>query len=473
MGSPIRLPIIRHFNGRVRIYMMVRWIAPALLLIHFGTRVLIQEPTISLDLYLYNSIVLIALLTLLQVPLHNDQMAVLMTVIAISSWGVGSAISSYNQFFGLPEYFVFISNSFYTLFYPSILFAIPRATGRKRKIGALELLDSAIFGLGLTAIVTALLLGQILPKYPGSSSEAFFSLLYPVCDLILIVSIAISFATQKFTLRTSLLALGVLIFAATDFLFLWLNINGAYRFGQLSDDGWLLGIVLISFSFWKKAPQSEKEISIHPAFIALSVFMSPALLAIIALRPGYFPTFIVLPTIATLFLAFIRMALVLKHSRNLGEEKILARTDELTGLPNRRRLVAELDTLSNTESALLLLDLNGFKPVNDQYGHDMGDQVLRQVAARFSRSLPTGAVLARLGGDEFGVIVSGAYETTIEIAHALSATLSYPITVEGIAISLSVAVGHVQNDGAGGLLERADAAMYEAKRSGSAVINSI
>jgi diguanylate cyclase (GGDEF)-like protein len=396
-----------------------------------------------------------------------------MMAIALTAWGVGSTISSYGQFFELPEYSTLISNIFYTVFYPCVLLAIPRATGRRRKLGTLELLDSAIFGLGLTAIVTALLLGQILPKFPGSSTDAFFSLLYPVCDLILIVSVAISFVTQRINFRIALISCGVIAFAATDFLFLFLNINGRYQFGQLTDDGWLLGIVLISFAFWKKAPKADKEIAIHPAFIALSVFMSPTLLAIIALRPGYFPTFIVLPTIATLFLAFIRMALVLKHSRNLGEEKILARTDELTGLPNRRRLIAELNTLSNTESALLLLDLNGFKPVNDQYGHEMGDLVLRQVSARFSRSLPTGAILARLGGDEFGVLVNGAYETTLEVAHALSATLSYPITIDGETITLSVAIGHVQNDGEGDLLQRADAAMYEAKRSGNSLIHSL
>ena len=136
-----------------------------------------------------------------------------------------------------------------------------------------------------------------------------------------------------------------------------------------------------------------------------AVFMSPTLLAIIALRPGYFPTYILIPTITTLLLAFLRMSIVLRHARNLGEEKILARTDELTGLPNRRRLIAELDTFSKIEGALLLLDLNGFKAVNDRYGHGVGDRILKQVAHRFSRALPTGAILSRLGGDEFGVLI--------------------------------------------------------------------
>ena len=171
-------------------------------------------------------------------------------------------------------------------------------------------------------------------------------------------------------------------------------------------------------------------------------------------------------------MAFLRMTLVIRQASNLGEEKILARTDELTGLPNRRRLIAEIGSLSGVEGALLLLDLDGFKPVNDKYGHEMGDQILRQVAARFSRSLPTGSVLARLGGDEFGVIVLGGPDSTLEVAHALRATLSYPFTVGGNQISISVSIGHVRNDKNGDLLQRADAAMYEAKRSGKSIVEA-
>jgi diguanylate cyclase (GGDEF)-like protein len=118
----------------------------------------------------------------------------------------------------------------------------------------------------------------------------------------------------------------------------------------------------------------------------------------------------------------------------------------------------------------LLLDLNEFKPVNDRYGHEVGNEILQQVALRFSRSLPTGAVLARLGGDEFGVLINGTYETTLEAAFALQATLSYPFHCRGHAISIGVSIGHVQNDGTGNLLERADAAMYEAKRTGVGVV---
>jgi diguanylate cyclase (GGDEF)-like protein len=248
--------------------------------------------------------------------------------------------------------------------------------------------------------------------------------------------------------------------------------EGIYKFGQLSDNGCLLGIALIALAFWSPAATSVKEVGIHPAFITISIFISPALLALSALRPGLFPIFVIAPAVATLFLAFIRMSIVIRQARNLGEEKVLARTDELTGLPNRRRLVAELDQLSKSEGALLLLDLDNFKPVNDEYGHEFGNLVLQQVAQRFSRSLPTGAILARLGGDEFGVIIEGSYEQTLESAYALAATLSYPIHIAGKSLKIGVSIGHVYADGNSNLLERADAAMYEAKRTGTGVAQS-
>ena len=102
----------------------------------------------------------------------------------------------------------------------------------------------------------------------------------------------------------------------------------------------------------------------------------------------------------------------------------------------------------------------------------MGDLILQQVAQRFSRSLPTGAVLARLGGDEFGVLINGSYERTLEAAFALQATLSYPFIIRGHSITIGVSIGHAHNDGENSLLERADAAMYEAKRTGAGVIEA-
>jgi diguanylate cyclase (GGDEF)-like protein len=120
----------------------------------------------------------------------------------------------------------------------------------------------------------------------------------------------------------------------------------------------------------------------------------------------------------------------------------------------------------------MLLDLDGFKPINDKHGHEIGDRILREVAKRFNRTLPQGALLARLGGDEFGVLIRGSYEEALESANALRASVSYPFSIEGREISVGVSIGIVHNDGAGELLKRADAAMYRAKHSGMGVAQS-
>ena len=239
--------------------------------------------------------------------------------------------------------------------------------------------------------------------------------------------------------------------------------------GSLLDIGWVIGISLIAESFWQTGIDSKAREGINPILISVSVSLSATVLALIAIRPQYFPRFILIPAIATLILAFARMALALTQARNIGQERLLARTDELTGLPNRRRLVFEIDEFVQKEGALLLLDLDGFKPINDAHGHETGDKILQQVALRFERALPHGTLLARLGGDEFGVLYEGASESAIEVALALRATLSYPFHVNNQEIKLGVSIGVAKNTGENDLLLRADNAMYKAKREGLGV----
>ena len=453
-------------------YRTIRLLPTALLLLHLFLKFFIQENSLALDLFLYNAIWVCAIAAITQAPLSNDPVAVATTSLAIGFWGIGSVLNSYGDFYSLSTTSEFIAQLSYALFYPLLLVAIPRALTRGRRLNPIEILDSIIFGLGISSIATALFLAKVFPESFSDLRNQFFSLLFPISDLLLLTIAAIAVITHRLQVRALLLFSGILIFSASDLFYLWLSVNQSYTFGQITDDGWLVGIVIIAFSFWRAQSANTSEITIHPVFIALSIFISPTLLALMALRPGIFSIYILIPTIATLFLGFIRMTIVIRQARNLGEEKVLARTDELTGLPNRRRLVAELETFSQAEGALLLLDLNEFKPVNDQHGHEVGDLILQQVAQRFSRSLPTGAVLARLGGDEFGVLVTGNYETTLEAAFALQATLSYPFVIRGKSIMIGVSIGHAHNDGESNLLERADAAMYEAKRTGAGVLSS-
>jgi len=449
--------------------MLLRAISAALLGLHLALSFLPAFKGMWSELYLYNAIAACAILTVLTAPRVKESLANALTAIAIGFWLIGSLFSS------IPSYFSFafptqtLSNIGYLLFYPCAILALPRMISPNRKFTLLQLFDTAIIALGLGTLSTAVFLKPLLPHTGTGLSQAFFALMNPIADVVFISIALASVIAYGVSKRSVTFACGVLIFSITDFLYLGMHISGTYTFGSLIDDGWLIGMLVIAHSFWFQGPESSEDGSINPIFIAISVFLSATFLGLIALRPEYFPAFILIPAISTLILAFIRMTIALKASRNIGVERILARTDELTGLPNRRKLVSEIESFMGKDGSFLLLDLDGFKPVNDLHGHATGDKVLQQVAARFSRSLPYGALLARLGGDEFGVLYEGSYESAMDVALALRATLSYPFTIENVDIHIGVSIGVAANNGAPDLLRRADDAMYRAKREGLGV----
>lgn len=153
-----------------------------------------------------------------------------------------------------------------------------------------------------------------------------------------------------------------------------------------------------------------------------------------------------------------------------------AETDALTGLPNRvlfrRRLVAAVERCrdAGTDLSVLFIDLDGFKAVNDVHGHEIGDRLLKQVAARLSAAIGDGDSCARLGGDEFVVITEGGNG----LAGRLQEVMDEPFVVESIRLRVggSVGVGTAAASGydADVLLRDADAAMYRAKRARKAVL---
>ena len=448
----------------LRKYFSLNTVAFLLLSIHLLSRVIHTTPQVYLDLWVYNAIAILFVFSLLGVPSFNDHIGIAFLALAIGLWAAGSLISSLSVFYTLNLPSELASNVLYMLFYPAAFIALPRLLSQRSRISAVEILDSTIIALGLGSLGTALFVGPVLPRLNGDLLMTFFAIFYPVGDLILVTSVISTLLSQRISKRAIVASTGIFIYAFSDFLFLWLHVNNRYVFGSISDDGWLVGIALIVMSTQFKASDKSSHEGVNPVFVALSVFLSATLLGVITLRPGYFPSFILFPTLLTLLVAFIRMTIALRQARSLGTERTLARTDELTGLSNRRKLIAEMDEIGDSEGALLILDLDGFKPVNDSFGHDIGDEILKQVAMRFHRALPPDATLARLGGDEFGVLLHANYETSMEVALALHATMSYPFLVGKESIDLGVSIGVAANNDEHDLLRRADVAMYRAKR---------
>jgi diguanylate cyclase (GGDEF)-like protein len=159
------------------------------------------------------------------------------------------------------------------------------------------------------------------------------------------------------------------------------------------------------------------------------------------------------------------------------EASNLARHDPLTGLPNRRFFLERLDEClrnsNNTQrTAVLMLDLDGFKMVNDMHGHAAGDRVLSEFANRVSVILRGDAVLARIGGDEFGIIMPeiGSLDEPTHLARRIAAVVAEPFVIDNAAADFGVGVGIAiaPNDGVDPdeLVRRADRALYRAKGAG-------
>jgi diguanylate cyclase (GGDEF)-like protein len=451
---------------------IVRIIGPASLVLHLILRLLQQ--TLWTEILLYNLVGLFAIISITLSPKVDFKVSKIAIGIGILTWLLGSIIASFANYNMTSTLLNSFGELMYLVFYPFILVGSVRIIHGNSAYKKSEVLDSTIICFGITTFGAVFILPSVLPDMNQNLAQIFYPLVYPLTDLLLIATVISLLMIRQFSKRSLLLVIGITLFVITDFFYLSLNNDALYSVGTWIDDGWLLGVLVISESFWHvNLKQNNLEPvttdSKTPILIIASVFFSATLLALNALQPNYLPRYTAIPAVVTLVLAFSRLASAINQSRHIGTERLLARTDELTGLPNRRRLISEIEEFEEKVGSLLLLDLDGFKPINDTYGHEIGDKVLKQVALRFDRALPHDAFLARLGGDEFGVLIEGLHESAIEIALALRATLSYPIHVDNKEIQLGVSIGVAKNTGKADLLLRADTAMYKAKREGLGV----
>lgn len=347
------------------------------------------------------------------------------------------------------------SSAGYVAFYPFIFLAIPALFEIEVHGQLVRLIDGAVLVLGSSTIATTFLLRTF--------KADFLHLLYPVCDIVILIAVLVAFVRRPINGRSLLVLSGFLIYTATDFLYLLKVTQNNYQSNSLLNYGWLLAFALITTSQFRRGIKSEEFPPIPIFYLAFSVISNSLLLAVIALDLFQFTNIVIGPALATLFAAFLRMALALKESEQSFASENLAKIDDLTGLPNRRRFISEVADYQN--GSILLMDLDGFKPVNDSYGHQTGDEILKQVANRFLKAIPNDSLLARLGGDEFAVLTRGSYEEAMELALALRATLSYPFNIGGEMIQVDVSIGCVSNDGKSDLMSRADTAMYKAKQA--------
>jgi diguanylate cyclase (GGDEF)-like protein len=196
----------------------------------------------------------------------------------------------------------------------------------------------------------------------------------------------------------------------------------------------------------------------------------PALLATWTTDPA-------LADILGLYLEDLEPVVRIALDRRATHEQLehLAHHDMLTGLPNRARFFALLTAAMAPPLpvAVAYLDLDGFKAINDGYGHAAGDEVLVELGRRFGREMRAGDVVARLGGDEFAVVLTDQADeaTAVAIVERLLAAAAQPVDVGGGAVTLAASAGlAILSDATtstpDALVRQADAALYRAKRTG-------
>jgi len=433
----------------------VRAICIGLIVVHAMERVVNPVPSFFWDLLIYNLIVFI-----LAVALLSESQ--LLLSIGFASWGISSTTSSWfalNNVAAAPV----ILDLGYVLFLPFLVMHFLKffINDFKTKI---HFLDAGIIALGVSAFLTAFAMKPIPNLKESELTRNILNNYYPISDVILCALAITIFSKYKTSLINVMQTLGLLAFTLTDIKFFWISADKEYLLGSWIESGWIFALILISLHNDRISKKESQNQLFNQKMIFLSIFLSFLTLGSLTIWSDSLSKFAAIPAVLALLLAFLRLSIALKHSQNLDVEHKLARTDELTGIANRRSLIAKLAEVENdTSYCMLLMDLDSFKEINDLFGHDAGDSVLIEVARRFEQVLPSNAFLARLGGDEFGVLVQTDFQHASELSKRLELSLASPIYVHQTPRYLSVSIGVAERTVGVDLIRAADEAMYLVK----------
>jgi diguanylate cyclase (GGDEF)-like protein len=316
-------------------------------------------------------------------------------------------------------------------FYPLVYAAfVLLARLRIREFQSSLWLDGLIASLGV-ASVTAALVTPFITLEKSDTLGSAVNLGYALGDVVLLSLVVGVFSLTAWRPGRpwALLGIGLALVAVADIAFFVLSAEDVYFEGSLIDLLWPAAMLTIGYGAWQAIPP-RRDIRLDGA----RLFLVPCLVALLALAVlavGSFRAVPVGPVLATatLALVIVRLAVTLaENQRRLAASRREAHTDALTRLGNRRRLAYDLQeelelAVRDSQGALLLFDLDGFKGFNDRFGHPAGDALLARLGDALRKAMRDGARAYRLGGDEFCVLVPAGAPNIARIeslaAHAL------------------------------------------------------
>ena len=394
--------------------------------------------------------------------------------IGLAVWGLGNSYWTVAHYHDPSPPFPSWADAGWLAFYPfAYLCLVLRVRTSVRNLPASVWLDGIVGVLAVAAVGAAVIVGPMLRGGDGTTAELIVNAAYPIGDLLLVSMVAafVGFSCAGHGRSWLLLGLGFFVFAYADTLYLYELTQGSYEHGSTLDSMWLLGTALMALAAWQLPPTTSAEPGWRAHVLPLTAWVISLAVLIVA-GLGHLDPIAVCFAAAAQLAAIARTALTVRDLRLLAETRRQASTDELTGLPNRRwfdRALGEAIERASERGgslALLVIDLDHFKELNDTLGHHAGDRVLAQLGARLRPALGPGDVAARLGGDEFAVLVEGAGEAQTA-GERIAEALGERFTVEGIELQVTPSIGIAlypdHGEDAETLLQRADVAMYQAK----------
>jgi two-component system cell cycle response regulator len=400
------------------------------------------------------------------VLVRHERAAWLVLGAGLASWSAGVVDTTLNPSV-LDAGFPSRADVLWLAFYPAAYVALVLLVrARVRHLRAALWLDGVVGALGLAALVAALAFPALVRDAGGDGSAALAELTYPVADVVLAGFVLWVGALTSWRPGRVLGLVGVALVAGAfvDVWSLWSSVSG-HETSRL-DFLWPASAVLLALAAWER-PRAEQPVETtgRRALVVPVAFAASSLALLLAGRSRAIDPAAFDLAAATLGVVIARMAVsVTENVRLLAESRHEASSDPLTGLGNRRRLLADLDELlaARTPCALLAFDLDGFKGFNDTFGHPAGDALLARLAGRLRDAVGEDGVAYRLGGDEFCVVARVA---PASLARAASDALTEH--GRGFAITTSLGVAHLprEADDVSAALRLADERLYADKRS--------
>ena len=413
------------------------------------------------------------------------RVAALALGIGLASWSVGDFIYTTKTLENVTAWGPTWSDAFWLGFYPAAYVGVVLFMRREvRRIADPCWLDGTVAALGSAALCAAFAFAGF--RMGMSTLDTITYLAYPVGDLLLF-ALVIGGATLVSGRKSApwiLLAAAMALNAVGDTFNLFQSSVGTPRVDAVFRAlAWPAAGLLVCAAMWLRPRPRVLFATQRPAGFVLPGAASVGALGVLFV--GTFrhvsPVALVL-SVATMAAVGLRLTRSARRLRAFTAERYeQSLTDDLTGLRNRRYLSGVLDAffaeqLDSRSGAhqltLLYIDLDRFKAINDSFGHAAGDELLRDLGPRLSRSLRAGEVLVRLGGDEFGVLLFGADAADPgAVARRLSTEIEKPFALGGVEANVSASIGIASApDNARDsqeLLRCADTAMYRAKLGNS------